>query len=290
LKGKAVFQGILGACLLLSACKIDHGLAPLKTRIRGKILFQGPTPPEYVAEVRVVAAKRFPPENLTSDVIFSERLPFDPQKDPARLDTVRYELVAEARTYPAVGVLWRRAGAPWELTNILGIYTDPLQFAPKPVTVDETNPVVEGVDILANWDLAFRDAYIQGTIYFRGTWPEDTEILALGMFPIIPKTAVEFLTIKALDITIPLFREEPYSYRTPVASGVYKFIAVFWKGRNTSIFDIRAIGFYACPGDSLLPLSVAVQPGETKTGVDIVVDFSHLPAGVPYKTVEEPCR
>ncbi len=268
--------------VLWSACEIDHGLRPIETRILGKILFQN-APPPYAAEARVVATRRFPPENLTSDVVFSDPLPFRRDGDAGQIDTVRYELVVEAGEYPAVGVLWRRGGEEWNITNVLGIYTDPLQFAPRPVIIDEQQPVAENVDILADWELAYRDAYIEGNLYFVGDWPENTEILALGMFPIIPKSQIEFLTIKALDITIPLFRNEPYHYRTPVASGTYPFIAVFWKGKGSAVFDIKAVGFYACPTDSTVPRSVQVASGETVTGVDIVVDFSTLPGGVKYQ-------
>ncbi len=284
--GLILIMGTFAA--LWGACEIDHGLKPIQTKITGRILFQNPPPP-YAAEARVVATRRFPPENLTSDVLFSGKLSFRRDLPASAIDTVHYEIVAEAGEYPAVGVLWRRSGEEWNITNILGIYTDPLQFAPKPVIIDEQHPVVEHVDILADWELAYRDAFVEGDIYFVGEWPENTEILALGMFPIIPKNQIEFLTIKALDITIPLFRSEPYHYRTPVASGTYKFIAVFWKGKGSAIFDIKAIGFHACPTDSLQPREVQVASGETVTGVDIVVDFSTLPGGVRYNKQGGPC-
>ncbi len=276
------------ALLLASTCSLDHGLGPIETEIRGHVLFQHP-PPAYAAEVRVVATKRFPPENLSSDVVFSNRVEFRRDLAAGQIDTVAYRIVADPGTYPAVGVLWRRSGEPWEITNILGIYTDPLQFTPKPVTLDEANPVADSVDILADWNLAYRDALVEGDISFHGEWPQDTEIMALGMFPIVPRTQLEFLTVKVLDIAIPLFRTEPFHYRTAVASGEYKFIAVFWKGKGSQIFNIKAVGFHACPEDSTLPRAIQVAPGETVTGVDIHVDFSTLPGGVFYRKDGAPC-
>ena len=286
----AALLGLAGVALLFS-CEYDHGVEPIRTRIEGEIIFTGGPPPEDVAEVRVVATKRFPPENLTSDVIFSDRIKYSRGDDYQEPDRITYGMPAEPGTYPAVGVLWRKGGEEWDLTNVLGIYTgsDPLSFSPEEVVVDNDNPVADSINIRASWELARRDASIEGEITFLGDWPEDTEILALAMFPIIPKSTVDFLTVKALDIAIPLFRDEPFHYRTPVSSGTYKFISVFWKGKTTSIFDIRAIGFYHCANDSLQPRTVEVATDSTATGIDITVDFSTLPGGIRYKQEEAPC-
>lgn len=268
----------------LSSCDIDHGLKPPETRISGYVIFDGPPPPPSVAEVRVVAAKRFPPVNLTSDVIFSNQLKFNRDPSRTRPDTVAFEIITAPGSYPATGALWREGGQAWELTNVLGIYTDPLQLAPKVITIDEQNPVFDDVVIESNWQLANRNAFIEGEITFRGEWPQNTELLALAVFPIVPnpQNPLQFLTLQALDIAIPTFSSTPFRYRTRVPAGTHRFIAVFWKGRGSGLLDIRAIGFHRCAGDTLVPRAVVVADSTTASGSDIIVDLSSLPRGVDY--------
>ena len=273
---------------VLLSCEYDHGVDPIRTRIRGNIIFTSLPAPGDVREVRVAVAKRFPPENLATDLIYSDPLTFSRSTNPGT-DTVAYELVVEPATYSAAGVLWRKSGAAWDIANILGFYTAPGQLSPQSIVITPENPVAENVNILANWDLAKRDAVIEGTLTFKDEWPEDTEIVALAFFPIIPRTSIDFLTVKALNINVPKFRKEPFHYRTNVGSGDYKFITLFWKGVTTSLFEIRAVGFYHCPTDSLLPKIVTVAPGVTADSIDFDVKFSTLPVGVNYRKDGAPC-
>lgn len=273
---------LLVGMVQFSGCDFNHGVEPIRTKITGAIIFDG-IPPWYAREARVVLAKKFPPDNLLTDLVYSDPLPFNKDDTRTHPDTVRYELVAQAGVYPAVGVLWRRSGQPWDIANVIGLYVSQTELSPKSVVIDDATPIVSGVDVNVDWRLALRDAYLAGEISFRGEWPSDTEILALAVFPIVPKSSLDFLSVKALDINIPLFRAEPYKFRTAVASGTYKFITVFWKGKKTNIFDIRAIGFYACPTDSTLPKSVTVGADSTATGIDFVLDFSTLPTGAVYR-------
>ncbi|MFQ5632589.1 MAG: hypothetical protein ACE5I1_27795, partial [bacterium] len=108
----------LGAIVIFSlSCEIDHGLAPIQTKIMGHVIFDGPSPGSNVAEVRVAATKNFPPQNLTTDVIYSNQLEFS--RDPGRTqpDTARFEISAPPGEYQALGVLWRESGRSWEITN-----------------------------------------------------------------------------------------------------------------------------------------------------------------------------
>jgi hypothetical protein len=283
-----IFSGMAFLALCWS-CSYDHGVDPIRTRIKGAVVFLSGPPPWYVREARVAIAKKFPPENLITDMVFSDPLSFRRDSSLVAPDTLHYELVAEPGTYSAAGVLWRKSGEPWDIANILGIYTVPGQLSPKTIVISNDQPVADSVDIFADWALSLRDAYIEGDITFKGQWPQDTEILALAYFPIIPRTTLDFLTVKALDIKVPLFREEPYHYRTPVGSGEYKFITMFWKGKTTSIFDIRAIGFYRSPADSLQPQAVCVDPNQTVNNINFEVDFSTLPFGVIFKKEGAPC-
>ncbi|MFQ5629891.1 MAG: hypothetical protein ACE5I1_14085 [bacterium] len=280
------FICLLGVPVLFSlSCEVDHGLAPIQTKIMGHVIFDGPPPGSNVAEVRVAATKNFPPQNLTTDVIYSNQLEFSRDPDRTQPDTARFEISAPPGEYQAIGVLWREGGRSWEITNIVGLYTDPAALAPKKVVLSEETPVVDSISIGADWQLAQRNSFIEGEIDFTGEWPEDTEILALAVFPIVPNPdkPLEFLTLQSLDIAIPMFRAEPFQYRTRVPGGTFKFIAVFFKGKSGGLFDVRAIGFHSCPNDSTLPKSVVVPDNATVTGVDIVVDLTSLPGGARYR-------
>jgi hypothetical protein len=251
---------LLGLTLLLwGGCSYDHGIDPIPYRVKGTVIFDNVVPPWYVREARIALAKKFPPENLATDLIYSDPLQFKRDTSRTQPDTLHYELVVDPGTYPAAGVLWRKSGESWDIANILGIYGLDLtsgSLSPKSIVINDAHPIADSVDMFASWELTKRDAIIEGDISFKGEWPqgpEGTEIVAVAFFPIIPKTQLDFLSVKALDINVPLFQAAPYHYRTAVGSGDYKFIALFWKGRKTSIFDIRTIGFYNCPNDSLRP-------------------------------------
>jgi hypothetical protein len=274
--------------LFLAGCSYDHGVEPIPYRVKGMVIFDNILPPWYVREARIALAKKFPPENLATDLIYSDPLQFNRDSSRVAPDTLHYELVVDAGYYPAAGVLWRKSGEAWDIANILGVYGIDFStgsLSPKPIVINDAHQIADSVNVYATWELTKRDAFIEGDITFKGEWPqgpEGTEIVALAFFPIVPKTQLDFLSVKALDINVPLFRQEPFHYRTAVGSGDYKFIAMFWKGKKTSIFDIRTIGFYHCPNDSLRPRPVQVAANETKNGIDFSVDFSTLPGGVNY--------
>jgi hypothetical protein len=265
--------------LIAASCDYDHGIDPISTKITGEVTFSGQAP-WYVTEVRVAVAKRFPPVDLTEDLLYSERLP----KDQA---SVQYEILATPGDYAATGVLWRRSGEAWTLSNILGLYTTPGSFTPAPVTISPQQPRAENVNMAANWELALRDSYIEGDITFAGVQPADTDIMALAMFPIVPQSQFDYLSVKALDLNVQK-NVRSFHYRTPVTSGEYKFISIFWKGKTGTIFDVRAIGFYRSPADTTKPGSVTVASGATATGIDFTAYFNSLPGGVDFKISDAP--
>jgi len=273
-------------------CHYDHGIDPIITRVSGNVIFMGKFPdpkttPVRVREVRVALVKRFPPENLVTDLVYSDELLFSKDTSRTEPDTIHYELSVEAGTYAAAGVLWRESGKPWDIANIIGIYTDPNELTPKPIVV-KPDSIVDGIDIIADWSLTWRDAIIEGDITFVDPWPRDTEIVAVAFFPIIPRTTFDFLKLRALDINVKKDTTVAH-YRTRVGSGTYKFIALFWKGKKISILESRAIGFYRCETDSLRPKPVVVETGGERAGVDFKAYFSTLPHGVNFKKDEAPC-
>ena len=269
--------------LLLLGCNYDHGMDPVPTRIRGAVIFES-IPPDYVREVVFIAAKKLPPDNLLTDIVFSDPLPYDTSRMRVLPDTVRFDIIADAGQYAAAGVLWRRTNEPWDIANILGIYREQGEITPKAFELTDEHPVEDSVIVPANWSLANRDSYLEGTITFADEWPANTEIVALTYFSEIPRNTFEYIIyLKGLDINVKRFTPS-YHYRSAVNSGEYKFIALFWYGKGASFEDIRAVGFYRCPApaDSLTPRKViAPKDGEVKD-IDFTVHFSSLPAGVNF--------
>ncbi|MGH7494159.1 MAG: hypothetical protein ACREOO_17430 [bacterium] len=261
------------------SCNYDHGVDPVPTKISGEVIFANTPPPDYVREAVFIAAKKLPPDNLLTDVVFSDPLLFDTDTARTEPDTVRYELIVDAGKYVTSGVLWRRQNEPWDIANILGVYTAPGQITPQAIELTPEHPVADNVNIIANWDLAKRDAYIEGTVSFKDEWPANTEIVALAFYPVIPRNQFEYIIyLKGLDINVKKFTPT-HHFRTAVSSGEYKFIALFWFGRGTSLADIRAAGFYHCPTDSLIPQKVLAPAGETTRDVNFDVYFSSLQDG-----------
>lgn len=287
-KFAVVCPPLLLLSFLLPGCNSDHGMDPVRTRMTGEVIFEN-TPPSYVREAVFIAAKKLPPDNLLTDVVFSDPLPFDRDSNRTTPDTVKFDLIADAGKYAAAGVLWRKQNEPWDIANILGLYTEPGQITPKEIELTAEHPVEDSIYIPANWDLANRDSYIEGTITFADAWPANTEIVALTYFSQIPRNAFEYIIyLKGLDINVKKF-SQTYRYRSAVNSGEYKFISLFWYGKGGSFNDIRAVGFYACPDDSLNPRALVAPAGGEVKDVDFTVYFSSLPHGVNFCKNCPPC-
>lgn len=279
------------ALLLLFAggCSYDHGLDPVPYRIKGAIIFEGGPPPFDVREARVVVAKTVPPENFTTDVIFSDPLTFD--RNPARTepDTLHYDVVVAPGTYAITAILWRRQGQAWNIANILGLYGVDLtrqEFTPKEVVISTGRPVADSVDIRAYWQFTQRDASITGTINFKGGWRPDTDFFVLGFYSEIPRSQLEYLNFSSFQFVLQRTPIASYPYSGAVGSGKYKFIALFWKGKTTSLTDIRAIGFYRCVEDSLWPASVETNAQTPAANIDFDANFATLPGGIRFSPVE----
>jgi hypothetical protein len=259
------------------SCDVDQGLGVLESRISGKVYFLGSElRPQNVDEVRVVAASNFPPQGF-GDVFFSEAIPFDG-------DSAAYEMPLPVDNYPAVAVLWKPRGEDWNFTSLLGFYgfKPPLNAQLLPVNLTNEQPVAEHVDILALWSFAQFDAHAEGEITFQGAWPEDTEIVMLGAFTVIPdlKNIVNSLVfLGGIDFAVPRFVES-YSYRMAVRNGQYQFLCLFWKDRGSAWDQIRAIGFYPAGDDPSKPGQFTLTPSGAISNINFVADFGTLPDGV----------
>lgn len=255
---------------LINNCTIDHGLSPLQGRIKGKIFFLNRTSEvlNKTDQIRVAVAKSFPPTEFT-ELITTGPLP------KWEGDTIHYELVVPFGTYNILGIVWKGKSAPWNLSDVIGYYREGLDLLPATIEVSEENPIVEPIDLFADFRLVVREALVTGTIFYEGAWPEETEIIGIGAFTEIPNpnNIFSLLNVSSAKIGIPIFVPS-YQYTLPVGAGTYKYIGLFWKAKNTPFTDIRYLGFYSDPGDHQIPGTVTVTKGDTIRDIDMHVDFT----------------
>ncbi|NOY77699.1 MAG: hypothetical protein GXO76_07515 [Calditrichaeota bacterium] len=255
---------------VFGSCKVDQGLSPDLGVIKGRIFFSHRTSEilQKTDEIRVAVAKSFPPTEFT-ELITS------PPLNKWAGDTLEYELYVPFGTYNILGVVWKGKGKPWNLSDVMGYYHDINSFLPSPISVTREKMEIDSINVYADFDYVIREATICGTITYSGTWPKDTEIMGIGAFKIPPDPTNVFslLNVSSAKIGIPIF-VSTYRYCLPVSAGTYKYVGLFWKAKGTPFTDIRYLGFYADPDSASKPGEVSVVKGETRTGVDIHVDFS----------------
>jgi hypothetical protein len=272
--------GALVQCALWS-CELDQGLGPSQTRISGKVIFvysdSTKSRPENIDEVRVVATANLPPTGF-GDVYFSNPVRFD-------VDTTTYEIAAPVGVYPAIGVLWKPRGRDWSFTNLLGIYglRLPFEFDVKPVELTKQNPLANSVDLFALWSFSQFDARVEGELTVIGAWPPDTEIVLLGAFINVPDLSnVGNLlgSLGGLPLPVSPSSDAKRPYETAVRNGEYKFIALFWKGKNIDWDEIRLLGYYRDLQDPSKPGHIIVPAQGGISDINFTADFTTLPAGL----------
>ena len=264
--------------LLVSlTCTVDHGLAPIFSKIGGRIFFSGEAP-DNSDEVRVAVAKDFPPRRV-NELLFSDRIPFRDE------DTVAYELYLPEGQYDLVAVFWKEKKQSWNISDIVGLYggtfVGDLLVIPaiKPVTIPTEDAVVDTIDIQVNLNRVNRDAAVEGTIAFEGTWPENTGALGVGAFIEIPERGNYldyYIKSVYIDYGVATFVNED-DYLLRVHSGdTLAYIAVLWIDDSFDLSSIREIGFYRDPQDPSQPGVVWVGEGSHLRDIDITVDFSEM--------------
>ena len=258
--------------VLIAACRIDHGLQPVSSRISGTVTFTGDFPAD-TDQVRVAVAEAFPPKDI-KELTFSNALPRGESQ-------AEYEIFLPPSTYEVIAVFWKEKNAPWNISDVVGVYGgtfvgDFLIPTFKPVTLPDADASVESIDIEANLNKVNRDAAIEGTITFAGTWPENTGLVGIGAFVDIPEpgnTIDYYFKNIALDYSIPA-GVTSHHYRMRVRSGeLIVYVAVIWINDNYDLASIEDLGFYPDSTDPQKPGSVTVDPGETATGIDFTIIF-----------------
>ena len=259
--------------LLIFACEIDHRLYPISYKITGKIHFFKGEAPENTDRVEVFALKEFPPQDPQNFLYLGRSGALDYQQG----SSVNYEIQVSNTSYQLIGLLWKEKGENWNLTGLMGFYTGGLQsFFPDSVNISKENPVVNNVDIYANWEVVSKDASVSGKITYQGDWPEDTQLLLLGIYPVKPTSDFSFILFENLDYTQPIFADSS-SYRLPVNSGVYNYVVLYWVGKSIkNLSDLVEIGFYKDENNMEEPGRVTVSSNQEIENIDINVNFNEI--------------
>lgn len=133
-----------------------------------------------------------------------------------------------------------------------------------------------------------KKSYISGEISYKGgkdKWPPadsviEIRLVAFKNFPLSDSSSIlrelsDGNAYFTLD-TLPRFVEKSnYSLEITDPPVLLKYIAVAQRYGN--LFQWRVIGVYSEAGDSLKPLSVMVNPGDSLININIEVDFQNLP-------------
>ncbi len=261
-----IFCVLFFVCLILTGCD-NRGLEPIRSGIGGTITYTGEWP-ATAAEVRLVAAKTFPPTDL-SDLIIGESIPVDKTEYP-------YTFYLTPGTYALVGVAWRAEGASWDIISVCGLYFDSTDsLSPTPITIPDKNTIVPGINIGVNRSRAHKvtDTHITGSVTFAGSWPDsirEARVIATTRFSIIPLQLPTLLDI-SFSNSIPAGSDSA-TYTINAFPGTYAAIGVlfFRAGQTLSLDDIAYS--ISVKGLNLAPLEV--PENSTTAGPNFAIDFN----------------
>ncbi|MBD3385314.1 hypothetical protein GF407_10365 [candidate division KSB1 bacterium] len=235
-------------CVGFCACSVDTGLKPLQSGFSGRIAFQNDWP-EATDQVVVVAAKKFPPAEIT-DIVMGEPLPLFQ-------DTVHYAIYSAPITFRAIGVIWKEKGQAWDVTNVIGYYFkgDDL-FNPESVVIRNREQMIESVDIVADLSKAKRSVQsgISGKLVVKQPWPAQAEsviMIASESFP--PKGLLD------LQFSPPIaagFNSIHYEFN--LQPKTYRLIGTLLLGKDIPISLQSVAGVYLKQGDLFAsPVTIA---------------------------------
>lgn len=116
---------------------------------------------------------------------------------------------------------------------------------------------------------------ISGRVTFVGIWTDEVEQVAVAVYREVPQKPADFFALIGADTEVELGGRS-YDYFVPIeGDGVYQWIVVAWR-RKDSFWDFSSLlGCHYLPGESL-PGQVAVRRGQVTRDIDIVVDLGIL--------------
>lgn len=124
---------------------------------------------------------------------------------------------------------------------------------------------------------------IRGTVTFRGTLPESTDVVYVVAYADFPQTQGDLFKFKPLPPpTLQLdsaARAKPQPYVLPLPTGTYHWVLAAWKkvgalSQQNADSLLREAGYYRNSADTTQAGIVVVNG--TTTGVDFVVDFTNM--------------
>lgn len=257
-----ILLSVANLLIFISSCEMDHGIEPIRSGIQGTIHYAGNWPAK-TAEVRIVAATKFPPADL-NDLIIGDILPIGG-------DSVVYTFYLKPGDY-YLGLVWREREASWGIQSIFGIYTEPGNpFAPGLITVPDDKTIITGKDITADFANARRasTSRIAGTIFFKGQWPANAEnvmVIASRRFP--PVSLLDF----SFSGLLPAYVDSS-DYYIPAAPDTYRALGAVIKLANQPWALENIVGLLLKP-NSFEPQSIIVPNEDSQIeGIDLTVYF-----------------
>ncbi len=260
----ALFCGVV--LIVLIACSVDHGIAPLPGRLQVDVSFRGEAPPNTQG-VYLIVAPQFPPHAINELYQVPNSLPLD-QKSVTTFIDLPYG------HYDAFALWWYSKDTKSNLADMLAMPLDYTNYyLPMGFDITRENPVVKK-SLIADWNSVNRDATLKGTVRFNAPFPANTLAVAVAAFKFIPEAPVHFLIyLKSIDFGV---NENPYDFVLPVRRGTTGYIAVYWLPENAALMDFKRIGLYSEPGAPDQPASVSLASGETLGGIDIEADWEKI--------------
>ncbi|MCU0644047.1 MAG: hypothetical protein MUC94_07265 [bacterium] len=251
------------AFVILISCEMDHGIEPIRSGISGTIHYVGDWP-QNTAEVRIVAATKFPPTDL-NDLIIGDIL-------ATGGDSAAYTFYLDPGEY-YLGLVWRKRNAAWGIQSIFGIYLEQGNpFSPGLIAVPDQKTIINGKDITADFAHAKRatTSSISGTVKFNGNWPQNVEnfmVIASTQFP--PQSLLDFAFSSLLPANV-----DSTNFSISAAPDTYRAIGVVIKIVDKPWALDNIVGILLKPGS--FELQEIVVPTDTSqiAGVNINVYFS----------------
>ncbi len=237
----------------------------VQSGIQGTVTFSGAWP-ATAEEVRLVAAKTFPPN--FEEIIIGESIP---------VNVASYDYLFELRpdTYRIVGVAWRAEGTNWDILSICGFYfAGEDSLAPGQVVIPTDISVVDNINISVDRSKARKitDTKITGSITFNGTWPADiteVRVIATTRFSIIPIEMPTLLDLAFSDVIQPGVTSLDYEIKAFPGTFVATGVIFFREGQTLSINDI----FYSAEVGGLDVDPYDVPEDSTVAGPDFNIQF-----------------
>jgi hypothetical protein len=251
------------AMVILISCEMDHGIEPIRSGISGTIHYLGDWP-QNTAEVRIVAATKFPPTDL-NDLIIGDIL-------ATGVDSAAYTFYLDPGEY-YLGLVWRERNAAWGIQSIFGIYTEPdTILAPSLITIADDTTIVAGKDFTADFAYARRasESSISGSVKFNGTWPQNIEnfmVIASTQFP--PQSLLDFAFSSLLPANV-----DSANYSISAAPDTYRAIGVVIKIVDKPWALDNIVGILLKPNSFELQEIVVPTDSSQIAGVNINVYFS----------------